>query len=294
MNIEEERRRREEEERRRREEEERRRREKEEKEIREAERNSKLIDDIQQLQNMEKDLYFDLEKASAANKSVREQTDIINKINDLSRMRINLFEELNKEFRETQVGVAEKKIDLVDQMTITGMVENQLNQAKENLQHLDSVKNSQMRMVEINTYYSERYRYYISIIQILIIITAIVLVLFIIYKKEWIPRYITLYIILGVVAVGIVILTWKIIGLNRRNNMDFNKIDWKWNSNDAPQNSVFAYDKKQLEGALEGAKSSLEDDALNYAKSLGITCIGDECCSKDMKFDKTTMKCVDK
>ena len=258
------------------------------------ENNRKLLDDIQELQTMERNLYYDLEKASAENKSKDEQNYIIDRINELSKLRVNLFEQLNNDFKETQMDVADKKIDLIDQMTLTGVVENQLNQAKGNLQELDSLRNEQLRMVEINTYYSEKYNYYISIIQILIIITSIILILFIIYKKEWIPRYITLYIILGVVAVGIVILTWKIIGLNRRNNMDFNKIDWKWNSNDAPQNSVFAYDKKQLEGALEGAKSSLEDDALNYAKSLGITCIGDECCSKDMKFDKTTMKCVDK
>ena len=112
---------------------------------------------IQQLQKMEQKLYKELESMAANEPSaISKQDQIVKKINDLSQMRTTMFGQLEDMYRSLQGRVAQSRIDLVDQMTVTGVVEGQLNTAKASLNQLTDNKNQKMRMVEINTYYSQK------------------------------------------------------------------------------------------------------------------------------------------
>ena len=100
---------------------------------------------IQQLQKTEKNLFDKLEKLSANDPSnTAEQDKIVNRINDLSQMRSTMFGQLEDMYRGMQGRVAQSRIDLVDQMTVTGVVEGQLNAAKASLGALTNNKNQKM------------------------------------------------------------------------------------------------------------------------------------------------------
>ena len=93
------------------------------------ERHSQTLANIKDLQNMEQQLYAKLEDGN--NKySVNEEKDIVNKINELSQMRTNLFQSLKDMYVYLQDNVAESRNDLVNQMTTLGIVESELNNAK--------------------------------------------------------------------------------------------------------------------------------------------------------------------
>ena len=101
------------------------------------------LSNIQDLQNMEKALYSQLDTTTnGTTLSQDDQEQIITRINELSAMRTNMFESL-KEIYTFQAGnVANTRNDLVNQITTAGIVENELNNAKKTLEALEKeIKN---------------------------------------------------------------------------------------------------------------------------------------------------------
>ena len=107
------------------------------------------LQNIEQLQQMEKNLYAQLESISANSGNANEQEKIIKRINELSEMRMNMFKSLTGMYDSLLQNVSETRVGLVDQITVVGVVENELNNAKSNLNNLQDAKNNKIRMVII-------------------------------------------------------------------------------------------------------------------------------------------------
>lgn len=252
------------------------------------ERQTATLKNIQQLQEMEKELYTKLEASSANGSGPESQEQIIQKINELSQIRMTMFSELDSMYQGVQGRVAQSRIDLVDQMVVTGVVENELNNAKRELNALQADKANKMRMVEINTYYSQQYRAQTSLMKLIIIVSLIMFVLAVVAKQGWIPGNIINGImgLVGVVGGFLVIRT--IINISSRSNMNFDEFNWAWDR-DANDPTVYEYDQEQLQGVT----SSLEDEANSFADSLGLGCVGSNCCAEGTIFDNDSKRCVE-
>lgn len=250
------------------------------------ERQKQTLNNIQQLQQMEKDLYVQLEKSSAIGGDTASQDKIISKINELSQIRINMFQELNDMYKDTQGRVSQSRIDLVDQMTVAGVVENELNNAKQNLGSLTDDKQQKMRMVELNTYYSQKYREYARVMKLVIYFSVPILILAILRKKDIIPQNIANIIIVMLIVIGGIMVVLRLLDLSSRSNMNFDEYEWGWDPS-AFEPTVLQYDKQQLTGAV----SDLKHDARNFSSSLGLGCIGEECCAEGTFYDKEKQLC---
>lgn len=253
------------------------------------ERQKQTLNNIQQLQNMEKELYAQLEKSSASGGDISNQETIISKINELSQIRISLFNELNDMYKDTQGRVSQSRVDLVDQMTVAGVVETELNNAKANLNALSDNKTQKMRMVELNTYYSQKYREYSRVMKLVIYFTVPVLILAILRKKNLIPQQLANVLMILLILVGSIMVIMRLLDLSARSNMNFDEYDWGWDpSNYKP--TVIQYDKQQLAGAV----SNLKHETGNFSRSIGLGCIGEECCADGTVYDEKKQVCVDK
>ena len=232
--------------------------------------------------------------ATSSDPSV-EQEKIIQKINEISEMRIALFKNLTNMYGNMQNNVANSRTDLVDQMTLVGVVEEELDNAKANLHKLTDAKNNKVRMSEINTYYGKRYSAHTGVMKLLIMICIPLLILAILRKKNLVPRNIANGVSGLIVAIGAIILIRRIWDLTRRDNMNYDEYRWFFNpASQAP--TVYQYDMAQLGKMGHEAKSevgTLQDEAQNVANSLGLGCVGAACCSSGMTFDDTTGKCVE-
>jgi hypothetical protein len=250
---------------------------------------------IQQLQEMEKELYKKLEANAASNASPEEQSIIIKKINELSQLRISLFKTLGNVYDSLQSSVANSRVNLVDQLTAVGVVEGELNNAKTQLNELETIKNNKMRMVEINTYYGKRYKAHTQIIKKLILICVPLLILAILKKKELIPSIIPEMFIYGVsgliLLVGGYSILMNIIDVYSRDNMDFDEYSWNFNP-DSVKPSVYEYDKAQLLGS--SMPQDIMSEAQTLALGLGVGCVGANCCSDGMTYDEDNKKCIEK
>jgi len=253
-------------------------------------RQAATLQQIQNLQNMEKSLYQQLEAASAAGKPSVDQDAIIDRINALSKMRIELFESLDSLYTLMQGRVAQSRVDLVDQMTVARVAEQQMNQAKVGMQALTDERNNNMRMVEINTYYGDRYRAHTGLMKMVIIVALVILVLAVIRRQTIlpVPENIMNGLIGLALVIGVIILVKKIFDLSSRSNMNYREYDWNW-SPEANEPTVIEYDKEQL-GIGQGSE---EDAANTLAADLGLGCVGSACCSEGTKWDDSANKCVE-
>jgi hypothetical protein len=245
---------------------------------------------IQELQDMEKKLYRQLESSSANKGDATSEERIIKRINELSEMRTGLFKSLTDKYNLLQNSVAETRVDLVDQMTVVGIVENELNNAKANLNSIQNAKNDKMRMVEINTYYGQRYQAHTGVMKLVIMTCVPLLLLAILNKKQLIPSNISKGLATIVIIIGAILIIQRILDLNGRDNMNYDEINWQFNP-DAVKPTVYEYDRQQLEGTQ--IESEIRDEAQNLAANIGLGCIGESCCSKDMTYDNKSNKCIE-
>ena len=140
------------------------------------------------------------------------------------------------------------------------------------------IDNNNMRMTEINTYYGEQYKAYIEVLKIVVWFSLSVLILTILKNMGVLPD-IVLNGLLGLVIIGGLFYTlWLSYDISLRDSMNFSEYDWGFSK---PSKSDGTYDKN----ANKDSTTSLSD-------SLGIGCIGEECCSDGMSYDSDLNKCI--
>ena len=251
-------------------------------------RHQSTLDSIKDLQNFERSMYSKLD-TGVANKSLTEteQEQIIQKINELSQMRSNLFQNLKDVYTYEAGNVSETRNDLVNQITTAGIIENELNNAKQTLTALEDERYNSLRMVQINEYYGKRYGAQADLMKTITLFCIPLLILAILMQKGMIPSNIggilmTIVLIIGIIYCGR--MWWDI---SRRDNMNFDEYNWFWDPK-ANDPTVYEYDKEQIQGVVDDSEDALQ----SLGKDLG-TCVGDACCSTGMTFDQDKLQCVE-
>jgi hypothetical protein len=244
-----------------------------------------ILDNIQKLQAAEQDIINQLDAYVSATGYVTGDTKVnewINTINAIAESRVAMFETIYGNANILQTGVSQSRIDLVNQITLLQIVEDQLNQAKAKIEELQSVNDTKMRMVQINSYYGQRYEAQGDLMKKIILVCIPILVVFILKKKEIIPETISNYIIGIVTGIGAFIIVYTLWDIYTRNNMDFSQYDWKYISPEASTPTVWQYNKEHFK---------IENIFKGLLGALGI-CVSDTCCSDGMTFDADKNQCV--
>lgn len=245
-------------------------------------RHKKTLTNIQQLQNMEKELYNSLDTSvSGRSISKEEQTQIITKINELSDMRMNLYTNMKDMYLFLQTNVSGARNSLVNDLTNIGVVEGELNNAKKQMKLLKKERYDKLRMVEINSYYSDRYQAHTNLMKIVIFTCVPVLIVAILNNKGFIPSEISSIVIGIIVAVGIIYLAYCLYDIYSRDNMNFNEYSYKTpaNKSDTPNNKPDYAD--------------VWDEDSDSNTSPTEPCIGKDCCTDGMTFDVSSQTCKD-
>ena len=214
------------------------------------ERQKTTLNNIQELQNVEKQLYSNLEASSANdNNALEQQESVIKRINKLSDMRMNLYDQLKTMYGFLQDNVVESRNDLVDQTAVVGIIENELNNAKKKMGAIEDSKYNKLRMVEINTYASKRYDANKKIMKQVILYLVILLLIAILYNADILSSGVASTLSGLVMFIGAVVVVGKIWDVSRRDNMNFDEYNWYFDPSDATGGgqSVWDYNKGQLQ-----------------------------------------------
>jgi hypothetical protein len=238
-----------------------------------SQNNEQILNDIQSLQQMEQQLFKSLE--TNTNLTSQQKQQIIEKMNQLSNMRINLYQTLSgvndffKNALTTSVGT------LKEQTVAISIIESELNKAKRRLQALETEKNNKIRLVEINDYYKDKYAEHSQLMKIIIFTLVPIIILAVLNNKGILPN--TIYYILVVIIsiIGGYFFWSTFASIIMRDNMNYQEYAWSFNPNSVNTTST----------------TSSTDPWLN--KTAGITCVGETCCSDAMTYDSSLNKCVE-
>jgi GTP cyclohydrolase III len=236
------------------------------------ENSTQLLNDIQSLQSIEQQLFNSLEENTGL--TTDQQEKIVEKINNISKMRINLYETLNGVNSFFQNTLANSKGILTEQTAAIDIVEKELNTSKKRLKILEEEKNNKVRLVEINDYYGQKYAEHSDLMKIIVIMLVPILILAILYNKGLIPSKIY-YILIAIIALIGAVFIWKtIFSIIFRDPMNYQEYDWYFDPSTAPTST----------------STSSEDPWASNSK-FG-SCIGDACCSDGLVYDSSLNQCI--
>ena len=208
---------------------------------------------------------------------------LISTIQSLSDARIAMFQTLSAQANSLQTGVENSRVDVISQLTLLNVVEDQLAQAKSSIDALKGKNDSKKRMVDVNTYYGQRYEAQSKLMQLIILICAPLLILFILKKKSLIPPMISNYAIGITIAVGAIFVIRTMWDISTRSNMNFDEYDWNFESPDSQIPTVMDYNKAHL--------FNFDNPIKTLVGNLGL-CVGSDCCANGLYFDQTKQKCT--
>jgi hypothetical protein len=217
---------------------------------------------------MEEQLLSNLE--TNPNLTYQQQQDIIQKMNQLSTMRINLYQTLSGVNGVFQSALSSSIGTLQEQTSAIAIVENELNQSKQRLEVLEIEKNNKVRLVEINDYYGDKYAEHSQLMKIVIFTLVPIIILTFLKNKGFLPNIIYTVLVVIIALIGIYFFWYRFGSIISRDNMNYQEYDWI-----APTDMPTG--------------SSSEDPW----SGVGVgTCVGQFCCSNGQTYDSTLNQCV--
>jgi hypothetical protein len=237
-----------------------------------SQNNEQILNDIQSLQQMEQQLFNNLE--TNTNLTPQQQLQIVDKMNQLSNMRINLYQTLSGVNNFFENALSSSIGTLREQTVAIGIVESELNQAKQRLEVLQAEKNNKIRLVEINDYYGDKYAEHSQLMKIIIFTLVPVIILAILNNKGILPNT-PYYILLVIVSIiGSIFFWYRFASIIMRDNMNYQEYDWYFDPN-----------------AVSTTTTTVTSDPWLTLKVPG-TCVGQYCCSDGQTYDTSLNQCV--
>jgi hypothetical protein len=237
-------------------------------------RNAQIISDIQNLQKIERELFNNLEQSLSQNTLTQTQKEtLVQKINEISQMRANMYQTIGGVNSFYQSNLNTSSNTLAQQTAAINIVEKELNAAKERLKLIEEYKVNKLRLVEINTYYGERYAAHTYIMKIIIYMFVPILILALLANKGFIPNWLFSLLTIIIAFIGLITLFYAVRSIMMRDNMMFQQYDWSFDPNSAP-------------------KANTSSSVDPWAKSGSNMCIGQACCDVGYTYDPTQNKCI--
>jgi hypothetical protein len=237
-----------------------------------SQNNEQILNDIQSLQKMEKDLFSSLE--TNTNLTPQQQKKIIEKMNQITNMRINLYKTLTGINDFYGKALKSSAGTLKEQTAAIGIVESELNRSKKRLQLLEAEKNNKIRLVEINDYYGDKYAEHSHFMKIIIFTLVPIIILAFLNNKGILPNTIYTFLIVIISFIGAVYIWHSYSSIIMRDNMNYQEYDFYFDPNSAPKGN-----------------SSGDDDPWLSTNMPGL-CVGEYCCSNNQTYNSNLNKCV--
>ena len=238
-----------------------------------SQNNEQILDDIQTLQQMEKQLFNNLETNTTL--TAEQQQKMVDKMNQLSNMRINLYQTLSGVNNVFQGALSSSVGTLQEQTTAINIVETELNQAKKRLEILEGEKNNKIRLVEINDYYGDKYAEHSQLMKIIIFILIPVILLAFLNKKGLLPDKIYYILVVIIAFIGGIFLWRRYASIIMRDNMNYQEYVWPFDPKSASTTS--------------GSTSASDPWATT---TIPGTCVGQSCCSDGLTWDANINQCI--
>ena len=247
-----------------------------------GEKHKVTIKNLKDLQSVEQYMFKNLRDLNKSSPSAAADTETIKtRLNELSAMRMALFTQLKNMYQTAQTETSNSRSNLADQITMTNVVDNELDNATKELEALKQERLNKKRLVELGEYEYDRYTSHKNIFKVIAYGALGVLLMTLLMGQPWFPSIIGIGCICLIIAVVIITIAGRMLNNFSRNNLNWDKFDykgvppggtgkserkgWDWGS-------MFSDTCKNIETSLTSAKDSLVkagEDVSNRAESAG-------------------------
>jgi len=219
----------------------------------------------------------------------------LTQINDAAKQRIQLYEKLNMAVSALNIASAmsaeQAKAHFKTMNEMEGHLSTHRQIASKIAQSTGStipgVDDTQMRLVELNTYRGDKYAATVNLMKIIAaILVPLTLVIALMMSGPLNNAF-------GSVLIFIILIVGGYYGLGSfidlfwRDNMNFNEFAWDWSKASAESGSVVSYDQKQFDN-----RQALENELGTMAADSG-DCVGQSCCGPGTAYNHEQHKCLD-
>lgn len=236
--------------------------------------NNQTVSNIKNLQSTEMELFLALEKGVGQKTlGLNDQNSIVQKINEISQMRINLYKTLNGQSGFYSDNITSSIGTLQQQKQSLYIVENELNEAKRRLALIEEDKNNKSRLIQINTYYGDRYGDYSEMMKTIVLVCLPIILLAYLAKLGFLPQRLYTMLLIILVVIIVIYMFWKVVYLYFHDNMNYQEYNWSANTAGYP-------------------KYNSSEPSINPWSSKPSACVGEKCCMCGSSFDSTLNRCV--
>ena len=240
-------------------------------------KNTQTMTDIQDLQTIETELFTALEAGMNNNSlSAVQKQSILDKITKISNMRTQLYTNISGTQSFIQKNATFASTTLGEQLDAIKIVEGELSESKKRYKFIQEDKNNKLRQVEINTYYGDKYSDHSNILKTVIFICILIIIVSLLANYGIISQYYYSYFFIIIMSLGIIYIGWLILEAMTHDNMNYQEYDW---GNHPPTTPP----------AVDTSNSVIDPWA-----TIGLTCIGQDCCDTDFTYVPTSNKCTSK
>uniref|UniRef100_A0A6C0C4S5 Uncharacterized protein n=1 Tax=viral metagenome TaxID=1070528 RepID=A0A6C0C4S5_9ZZZZ len=220
-----------------------------------------LLDSINSIHAFEGKLFGDLESVQNGEEASMSVTEIKGKISDLSKLRNQLYADLNNILTSTQCNLSDSRQNLADQIAMVEIVKNELDNAEKAIDELEIIRNNRRRMVEITDYEKLRYRSHKDIFKTIAFCGLGVLVSVYLVNAGW--SFIGKSGIAGSIVIAIILTLKSVYDNWWRDDMNWDRIKFREfkpaNGTTVLQHDIRAVEK--LYGDTTAAVSNIESQA---------------------------------
>jgi len=250
---------------------------------------SNVLSQIQNLQSVQKRLHTEL-NTLPPNSNFERQQLLITQIDNINSQKIALFKNLyslNHVLRDEYNASA---ADLQARTEMLQMVEAQLKATKERLKAQRNQNINNLRMTQINDYYSGYYGIYLQVFRYIIYTCVFLVIVAFLRQRYFIGAKTSNGLAFIIILVGGYYIVSTLYDLSNRNNMVITEYDFPVDADTKPHHDS-GHDENPF-----SASGAWMDDLSRWKKDIELLaegeCLGPACCVGDgLTFDKKKLVC---
>lgn len=235
-----------------------------------------LLESVTDLQEEEHRLLIRLSNATGPEEAKRYVTNI----NQFANMRKNLYTAIAQHNDTTLQNVESNLAAIEQQRNAIAVMEKQLNDLKTQYEALQDNEHSQVRLVQINTYFAERYQAHTQLLKILLYTLVPLVILAYLRNLQWLQGIFFYLPFILVSMVGAFYFWNQLQSIWSRNNMVYSEFDWKHDP-----------DLVLPANAAKYPSSTSSTSSTSPSSSSG-SCTNNQCCSTGTLWDPTKYQCM--
>tara|TARA_Y100000813_G_C24139960_1_gene341951 strand:- start:36 stop:920 length:885 start_codon:yes stop_codon:yes gene_type:complete len=192
-----------------------------------GQKHQQTVKSIRDLQEVEKYMFKNLQALNKSSPNSIQESEVIKKrLAELNSMRMTLFTQLKSMYSENQRDVADSRNNLTDQMMTTKIVENELSNAKKELESLKEEKIRKKRLVELGEYEYDRYTSHKNLVKVLTYGALGCLFIVFLMGFNWFPASVGFGAMVLIISVVLITIAGRMINNFSRTNLYWNKFDY--------------------------------------------------------------------